>query len=73
MAPSDPLWHVRNALGLRTVCYVTPMPNGRYLLTVQRDGAILVSEHHDVPRTAIDRAGAIYKQLVEQGWTAISA
>lgn len=67
MNPSERLWELWDPTGVRTRCHITPKPDG-YLLLVERDREVTVSEHHDVPRTAIDRASAIFRQLTEQGW-----
>ena len=71
MASSEPLWAVENALGERTYCFLNLVGDG-YRLLVKRENEVLVSEQHDVPRTGIDRAAAIYRQLVEAGWSPVA-
>jgi len=67
MTSPEPLWEVRNGLDMRTLCFVTPIDDS-FLLLVKRDDEFVVLEQHGGPCSAIDRADAIYRDLVDRGW-----
>jgi hypothetical protein len=71
MTGTEPIWEVRNASGERTECYITAVGGG-HLLRVERDGDLVASERHDVRRTAMHRARAIYAELLDTGWTPVT-
>jgi hypothetical protein len=63
----EPLWEVRNGFDMRTVCFVTRIDD-TFVLLVKRGDQFLVCEQHVGPCSAIDRADAIYRDLVDHGW-----
>lgn len=72
MTRSEPIWQLRNAVGVRTVCFIVQVADGHVLLVRRDDGGAIVSEHHDAPQSALERAGAIYRDLINKGWVRVS-
>jgi hypothetical protein len=68
----EPLWEVRNGVDMHTLCFVTAI-DGTYLLLVRRDDEVVVLEPHGGPSLAMERANAIYRQLVERGWMTVDS
>jgi hypothetical protein len=67
MSSSRLLWDLENDAGVAIRCFLAPEVDG-YVLSLERSGAIVLTECHGEPQSAIDRAGAMYRQFGEQGW-----
>ena len=70
---SEPLWIVQNSVGLRWCCFLTRIKDRYVLLVTCSDGTTMTTDHHDGPPEALDRAAAMYRQLIDEGWMPASS